>query len=225
MRYLSRRGFFTALAGLGSATAVVARSFNAAAAAAETTLGPLTPWLRKGCVVDAGLDYDQISGRVTRFDPALGYGFVTPDNAGPDILLHVTCLRAGGYQTAREGTRIVCYVLQRPEGAQVYRIVHMDESTASGASLSPLLKHVPVKPESGWEQATVKWFNRVRGFGFLTREEGSPDIFVHLETVQQCALAELRPGQVVDIRWGIGLKGLTVATMRPHWPLGTGTII
>ena len=211
MRNLSRRGFFNTLAVLGSATAVVVRSFNAPVAAAEKTPEPF----------NFDREYLQISGRVTRFDPALGYGFVTPDNGGANILLHVTCLRAAGYQTAREGARIVCDVLQGPKVAQVVRILHMDESIVTGASALPRLKHVPVKPESGWEQATVKWFNRVRGFGFLTRGEGSPDLFIHLGTVQQCALADLRPGEVVDVRWGRGLKGLTVASLRPHCALAT----
>ena len=41
--------------------------------------------------------------------------------------------------------------------------------------------HVTVTATSGLERAQVKWFTRPRGFGFLTRGEGAPDIFVHID--------------------------------------------
>ena len=51
--------------------------------------------------------------------------------------------------------------------------------------------HVVVVPESGWERVVVKWFNRLRGFGFLTRGPQTPDIFVHMETLRRCGITEL----------------------------------
>ena len=75
--------------------------------------------------------------------------------------------------------------------------------------------HVVVQPESGWERAMVKWFNRIRGFGFLTRGEGTPDIFVHMETLRRFGFTELRPGQIVQVRWGRGDKGHMAAELRP----------
>jgi CspA family cold shock protein len=93
----------------------------------------------------------------------------------------------------------------------------MDESTALHSSLLPQRMHASVPPESDWERASVKWFNDVRGFGFLTRGKGTPDIFVHLETVWNSGLAKLRPGQVVQVRWGRGWRGVTAAELRPGW--------
>jgi len=61
----------------------------------------------------------------------------------------------------------------------------------------------------------VKWFNRVRGFGFLTRGEGTPDVFVHMETLRRFGFTELRPGQMVMVRWGHGSKGCMAAELRP----------
>ncbi len=52
------------------------------------------------------LDVFEIAGTVKWFDPSKGYGFIVPDNGLADVLLHVTCLRAGGYQVAYEGARL-----------------------------------------------------------------------------------------------------------------------
>lgn len=212
----SRRGFFTFLSGLGSAAAI-ARFTSVAAAPAEPPVSPAS------ALPDTfGGDILRVAGRVRCFDATKGYGFVAPDGGGQNILLHVTCLRAGGYQTAYEGARVDCLALRRPKGTQVFRILSMDESTALHSSLLPQRTHAPVQPESGWERASVKWFNRVRGFGLLTRGEVTPDIFVHLETVRNSGLAKLRPGQVVQVRWGRGWKGVTAAELRPGWLLNTG---
>ena len=58
----------------------------------------------------------EIAGRIKWFDVAKGYGFIVPDNGLPDVLLHVTTLRRDGFQTAHEGTRIVCEAAARSKG-------------------------------------------------------------------------------------------------------------
>ncbi len=142
-----------------------------------------------GDLADEAASVIELTGAIKWFDVSKGYGFIIPDNGLPDVLLHVTCLRRDGYQTAYEGARIVCEVLQRPKGLQAFRILSMDESTAiQPTEMPPARTHVQVTPTSGLERAQVKWFNRLRGFGFLTRGDGTPDIFVHMET-----LAPLRP--------------------------------
>jgi cold shock protein len=165
---------------------------------------------------DVAVSVIELSGVIKWFDVSKGYGFIVPDNGLPDILLHVTCLRRDGYQTAYEGARVVCEVLQRPKGLQAFRILSMDESTAiHPAQMPPARTHVTVTPTSGLERAQVKWFNRLRGFGFLTRGEGTADIFVHMETLRRFGITELRPGQTVLVRFGPGPKGLMAAEVRP----------
>ena len=114
---------------------------------------------------DANVEVFEIAGAIKWFDVSKGYGFIEPDNGLADVLLHVTCLRAGGYQTAYEGARVHCQVLKRPRGLQAFRVLSMDESTAIHPSQLPQRTHVQVTAESDWERARVKWFNRVRGFG------------------------------------------------------------
>jgi CspA family cold shock protein len=164
----------------------------------------------------------ELTGVIKWFDVSKGYGFIVPDNGMPDILLHVTCLRRDGFQVAYEGARVVVEVLQRARGLQAFRVLSMDESTAvHPAQMPPPRTHVTVTATSGLERAQVKWFNRLRGFGFLTRGEGTPDIFVHMETLRRFGLTELRPGQFVLVRFGPGPKGLMAAEVRPEGaPLG-----
>src|SRR5437764_14364458 len=173
-----------------------------------------------GAAIDAlaglGENLVEISGVIKWFDASKGYGFIVPDNGWPDVLLHVTVLRRDGYQTAYEGARLVVECVQRAKGYQAFRVISMDESTAiHPAQMPPPRTHVNVTPTSGLERAQVKWFNRLRGFGFLTRGEGTPDIFVHMETLRRFGITELRPGQFVLVRYGPGPKGLMVAEVRP----------
>src|SRR5438132_258711 len=164
-----------------------------------------------------GDDLVEISGVIKWFDASKGYGFIVPDNGWPDVLLHVTVLRRDGYQTAYEGARLVCECVQRAKGYQAFRILSMDESTAiHPAQMLPPRTHVSVTPTSGLERAQVKWFNRLRGFGFLTCGEGTPDIFVHMETLRRFGMTELRPGQYVLVRFGPGSKGMMAAEIHPE---------
>lgn len=166
--------------------------------------------------VGEAVDLVEITGVIKWFDVAKGFGFVVPDNGMEDVLLHVTCLRRDGYRTVLEGTRVVCLIQKGKRGYQAFRILSMDQSTAVHPSqLPPVRTHVQVTPTSGLERALVKWFNRSKGFGFLTRGEGTEDIFIHMETLRRYGLTELRPGQAVLVRFGTGEKGLMAAEIHP----------
>ncbi|AJY47078.1 cold-shock protein [Martelella endophytica] len=177
---------------------------------------------RQSTADDAGLDsgpFIEITGYVKWFDVAKGFGFIVPDNGMDDVLLHITCLRRDGYQTILEGTRVVALVQERNRGYQAFRVLSMDQSTAVHPSdMPPVRTHVQVEPTSGLERVIVKWFNRDKGFGFVTRGEGTEDIFIHMETLRRFGIAELRQGQTLLVRFGNGPKGLMAAEVHPDDP-------
>ena len=91
---------------------------------------------------------------------------------------------------------MVCEIQKRERGYQAFRILSMDQSTAVHPSqLPPVRTHVQVTPTSGLERALVKWFNRSKGFGFLTRRgDGTEDIFIHMETLRRYGLTRTAAG-------------------------------
>ena len=156
----------------------------------------------------------QISGLVKWFDPGRGYGFIIPDNGMQDVLLHLSCLKRDGFEAPLEGARVTCDVVERQKGYQCLRVLAIDLSTAIHPVERKSRAHNTVAPSSGWVKVKVKWFNRARGFGFVSEGEGKPDIFVHMEILRKTAIAELQPESFVYVRFGDGPKGKMAAEVR-----------
>jgi CspA family cold shock protein len=162
---------------------------------------------------DAEEESFTLKGVVKWFDTTKGYGFIVPDSAEGDVLIHSSCLKAAGRESAREGATVACEVVRRSKGLQALKLLEIDESTAT--ALSPQAAPARQAPAGDFVRAQVKWFNRAKGYGFLTRGEGTPDIFVHMETVRSSGVGELQPGQRVQVSFGEGAKGLLAVELRP----------
>jgi CspA family cold shock protein len=157
----------------------------------------------------------EVAGRVKWFDVAKGYGFLVPDNGEADVLIHVTVLRRDGFSVLREGSRVVAEALRRERGLQVFKVISVAEPEGDYGSPPPVRTRAQATAIGGFVIVIVKWFNRARGFGFLSRGEGTEDIFVHMETLRRYGFVDPKPGDSMLARFGAGPKGLMAAEVRP----------
>jgi CspA family cold shock protein len=164
---------------------------------------------------ERGASLVEVAGRVKWFDVAKGYGFIVPDDGGGDVLIHVTVLRRDGFMTLTEGARVVAEAQRRDRGLQVLKVLSVIPGEPSSSATDPGRSRTVAKEVGGFEIVIVKWFNRSRGFGFLTRGEGTEDIFVHMETLRKYGFIDPKPGDTMLARFGPGPKGLLAVEVRP----------
>ncbi|MFQ8431098.1 cold-shock protein [Amaricoccus sp. W119] len=154
-----------------------------------------------------------VRGHVKWFDTTKGYGFVVAEDGEGDILLHGNVLRVFGFTSVAEGAEIVLRVQVTDRGRQALEV--LDILPGSAPTHDPAAA-LPAQGASGGplQPARVKWFDRVKGFGFVNVYGRTEDVFLHMETLRQYGYGEVLAGDVLAVRITSGPRGPMVYEVR-----------
>lgn len=153
------------------------------------------------------------------FNPEKGFGFAELSDGSGDAFLHETVLAQRGINAVQPGDTLEVRVGPGHKGPHVTEVLSVDTSTAAPVTLRRSSVRSPTSggPSSDTsveETGTVKWFNVDKGFGFIARDGGGKDAFVHISALERSGITTLGEGQQVIVDFVEGRKGLEAARVR-----------
>ena len=159
-------------------------------------------------------DYDnepiRMEAKVKWYNPEKGYGFLIPEDESGEIFMHFSVLDAAGCRRVEEGDQIVCDVGAGMQGRQVLRVLEIRfaardprYSSVFSGSRSPAFDPETLEEVIG----EVKWFNPLKGFGFIFPKDGGRDIFLHASVLCAAGYESLEPGIRVKIKVSSSERG------------------
>ena len=143
------------------------------------------------------------TGTVKFFNTQKGFGFIVQDGGGEDVFVHISQVERAGLKGLAEGQTLRFSLVDR--GGKV---------SASDIQIEGDLIEVPApRRELTGEKATgtVKFFNGSKGFGFIQRDDGQPDAFVHISAVERAGMRGLEEGDKLEFELEVDQRGKTAA--------------
>lgn len=152
------------------------------------------------------------------FKPERGFGFVELSDGSGDAFLHASVLERNSVTAVQPGETLEVRISPGQKGPQVTEVLSVDTSTATPPSARrsafPSTGRPSFETSSVEETGTVKWFNAQKGFGFIVREGGGKDAFVHASVLERSGIQTLNEGQRVLVDIAEGRKGPEAVRVR-----------
>ena len=142
-------------------------------------------------------------GVVKFFNGQKGFGFIQQEGGGEDVFVHISAVERAGLEGLAEGQELEFNLVDRggKVSAQDLQVV--------GDVISVEKRPAAPQRELTGEKATgtVKFFNSMKGFGFLVRDDGQPDAFVHISAVERSGLSTLNEGERFEFDLEVDRRG------------------
>ena len=141
-------------------------------------------------------------GTVKFFNGQKGFGFIQQESGGEDVFVHISAVERAGLEGLAEGQELEFNLVDRGGKISAQDLQVVGEVIA-------VQQAAPPKRELTGEKATgtVKFFNSMKGFGFLVRDDGQPDAFVHISAVERSGLTEIAEGERFEFDLEVDRRG------------------
>ncbi|MEQ1639559.1 MAG: cold-shock protein [Novosphingobium sp.] len=142
------------------------------------------------------------SGTVKFFNSNKGFGFIQQDSGGEDVFVHISAVERAGLEGLAEGQQLKFQLVDR--GGKV----SASDLEVVGDVIAVEKREAPQRELTGERASgTVKFFNAMKGFGFITRDDGQPDAFVHISAVERSGMSNLNEGDRLEFDIEVDRRG------------------